>query len=99
MKNETTLVCSEKRQLPLSTDSGNAELFTSLYRDQIRFDHPRQSWLLYGKHWWTADMDGELIRMAKQVIRFRLKTSVQIEDDDERQNEIMWALMARSDAG
>ena len=82
--------------LPHQTDAGNAELFAALFRDQLRFDHGRQRWLLYAQHWWTTDEDGELMRRAIQAARFRLQYSVTIGDDDKRKREVQWALQSES---
>jgi putative DNA primase/helicase len=78
------------------TDAGNAELFAALCRDCLRFDHTRRRWLLYAEHWWRADVDGELMRIAKQTARFRLKNSDAINDDEKRRQEVQWALHSES---
>lgn len=76
---------------PPCTDAGNAELFSSLFRDRLCFDHGRQQWVIYRSHWWELDTDGELMRMAKQAVRARLKIAVRIDDDEKRQKEVKWA--------
>ena len=87
---------TRKQHLPRRTDLGNAELFAALFGHRLRFDHKRERWLLYAEHWWTADIDGELMRTAKQAARFRLKTSGTIGDDEERKKEAQWALQSES---
>jgi putative DNA primase/helicase len=62
----------------------------------VRFDHSRKRWLLYREHWWAPDVDGELMRMAKQTARFRLRTSAAIGGDDERNKQVQWALRSES---
>lgn len=81
---------------PHRTDAGNAELFAGLFGHRLRFDHKRECWLLYAGHWWTAEVDGELMRMAKQAALFRLKTSGSIVDDEVRKKEAQWALQSES---
>jgi putative DNA primase/helicase len=74
------------------TDAGNAELFAAIYRDHLRFDHSRQRWLLYDTHYWRSDVDGSLMRLAKQAVRLRLHHSSGISDDEKRREEAKWAL-------
>lgn len=78
------------------SDMGNAEFFAAVFRDRLRFDHLRQRWLLYRGHWWSSDVDGELMRLAKQAVRFRLKNAVNVADDDKRQEEARWAMHSES---
>lgn len=81
---------------PNRTDAGNVELFAARFRDCVRFDYKRERWLLYVKHWWAPDRDGELMRMAKRIARSRLENSVAIQDDDKRKQEVQWALASES---
>jgi putative DNA primase/helicase len=82
--------------VPARTDLGNAELFTDLYRDQVRFDHGRQQWLLWNTHWWAQDIDGELMRRAKNVVRNRRKMSMAISDAKMRSEEVSWSQHSES---
>src|SRR5260370_22486589 len=87
---------TRKQHLPSRTDTGNAELFAGLFGHRLRFDHKRERWLFYAEHWWTADVDGELMRTAKQAALFRLKTSGTIGDDKKRKQEVQSALHSES---
>src|SRR5260370_2165539 len=87
---------TRKQHLPRRTDTGNAELFAGLFGHRLLFDHKRERWLFYAEHWWTADVDGELMRTAKQAALFRLKTSGTIGDDKKRKQEVQWALHSES---
>ena len=69
---------NNKHGMAARSDAGNAELFATLYHDRVRFDHSRQRWLLYGVHGWQADVDGELMRMAKHTVRVRLHNCTHI---------------------
>lgn len=82
--------------LPHRTDAGNSELFAGLFRDRLRFDHARKRWLLWSEHWWTLDVDGELMRMAKQAARFRLTNSATFGDAEKCKSEAQWALQSES---
>jgi putative DNA primase/helicase len=85
-----------KYEMAARSDAGNAELFAALFRNRLRFDHARQQWFVYRDHWWTRDSDGELMRMAKHAVRFRLKVSGEIEDADRRTKEVGWTLTSES---
>jgi putative DNA primase/helicase len=77
------------------TDLNNAELFAALHHHRVRFDHSQQRWMLYKDHWWEPDADGEVMRLAKDVVRKRLLNSANIEDDDRRNKEAQWALSSQ----
>ncbi len=78
------------------TDSGNAELFASLYRDRLRYDHRRKGWLVWASHWWQPDADAEVLRLAKAASRLRYEKALLLEDLDERQAEAKWAISSES---
>ena len=63
--------------------------------DHLRFDHSKQRWLLYPDHWWSSDVDSELMRLAKMAMSARLHNSSYI-SDDKRQEEAKWALQSES---
>jgi putative DNA primase/helicase len=66
------------RTFPL-TDSGNAELIAELFRERLRFDHRRNTWLVWKGDRWAEDSDGEVFRMATEAARWRLKEAVSLE--------------------
>jgi putative DNA primase/helicase len=74
------------------TDLGNAELFAALWKARVCFDYAQRRWMLYKKHWWEPDADGELMRLAKHVPRALHRNSANTEDDDQRWKEARWAL-------
>jgi putative DNA primase/helicase len=79
------------------TDSGNAELFASLYGHRLRYDHRRNRWLLWAAHWWKPDVDEEVLRLAKQATRWRYRTAPDLFDDpDELKAEAKWAISSES---
>jgi len=79
------------------TDSGNAELFASLYGDQLRYDHRRNRWLLWTGHWWKPDIDQEVLRLAKETARRRYQVAPDLFDDpDELKAEAKWAISSES---
>lgn len=79
------------------TDSGNAELFASLYGDQLRYDHRRNRWLLWAGHWWKPDVDQEVLRLAKETARRRYQVAPDLFDDpDDLKAEAKWAISSES---
>ena len=87
---------AKKLRLWPQTDSGNAELFAVHYKDELRFDHARRRWLIWRGHWWSEDTDGELLRRAKRVVRFRYQSASTIGDDEKRKGEADWARSSES---
>ncbi len=73
------------------TDSGNAELLASLYKDILRYDHAARRWLVWREHWWTTDQDAEVIRLAKQAVRLRGRQAAEIEDEGLQDKVRKWA--------
>lgn len=78
------------------TDAGNAELFAHLYGERLRYDHSRKRWLVWGAHWWEADADAEVMRLAKASTRHRYLCAAGIDDLKERQAEAQWAIACES---
>ena len=74
------------------TDAGNGELFARLYGDRVRFDHRRDTWLIWAGHWWQQDKDGEVRRLAKEAARQRYQDAVVISDLDQRAKESKFAI-------
>lgn len=78
------------------TDAGNAELFASLCKNRLRYDHRRKSWLVWREHWWSEDVDGEVYRLVTQVARFRWAIAANISNEEERKKEGRWAIDSES---
>jgi putative DNA primase/helicase len=82
--------------LPHRTDAGNAELFARLNRDNLRFDHHRERWLTWNGHWWAADTNGRVIRLAKSIVRHRRQIALTTSGGEDLEAELKWAM--RSEA-
>jgi putative DNA primase/helicase len=63
------------------TDSGQAELFAHLYGDRVRYDWLRTRWLVWDKHRWVPDADGELYRLAIDTARHRAKAAADMDGE------------------
>jgi len=93
LNNSTT---ADNGQVPiespyLRTDSGNAELFSALYADRLRYDHKRGRWLIWKDgRWWGKDEVKHVGTMAKKVARLRLRKARGNPD------ETKWALRSES---
>ncbi len=79
-----------------TTESGQAEYFAHLYGDQLRYDHQRETWLIFKKHWWQPDQDGEVYRLAKQAARKRYMEAWKINDQKEKSKEADFAIKCES---
>lgn len=89
----------KEKQKPVTfklTDTGNAELITSLYGDRVRFDHRRKRWLIWRGHRWQPDVDGEINRFAIQSARERYLLASKIEDTQKKVNLAKWAISSES---
>lgn len=78
------------------TDTGNAELLASLFDNQMRFDHRRHRWLLWRRHHWQPDRDGQISRLAVEAARVRYTRAENIEDLKERQRAATWAISSEN---
>jgi putative DNA primase/helicase len=63
------------------THAGQAELFAHLYGDKVRFDHLAQRWLVWERHRWVPETDGELYRLTIEAARARAKAAADLDGD------------------
>lgn len=76
------------------SDSANGELIAARYGDRLRFDHPRERWLIWRKHWWEEDTTGEVLRLAMGAARFRYRRAWDLPEDQQKA-AARWALTSR----
>lgn len=74
------------------TDAGNAEYFTNLNSNRLRYDHKRKRWLEWVNHYWREDTDGQVMRLALKAVRHRYNKATRIDDPKERENEACHAI-------
>jgi putative DNA primase/helicase len=74
------------------SDAGNAELFTQLFGERLRFDHRRGLWYVKSEHHWHPDEDGAVYRLAIEAARERYRAAERIEDPKARENEAKFAI-------
>ena len=78
------------------TDAGNAELFTKLFGENLRYDHTSKRWLLWQKNWWAEDPTETIMLLAKQSARWRGQQAWTIEDPDECEKQYKWAIRSET---
>ena len=76
------------------TDAGNGEYFARMYGDRVRYDHRRRRWLMWDRHRWSDDADGEIRRLAKLAVRHRLLSTTKIEDLTQRGQAAKFAIQS-----
>ncbi len=76
------------------TDAGNGEYFARMYGDRVRYDHRRRRWLMWDRHRWSDDADGEIRRLAKLAVRHRLLSATKIEDLTRRGQAAKFAIQS-----
>jgi len=79
-----------------NTDSGNAEYFADRHADDVRYDHQRGRWLVWTKHRWQPDVDGQIRRLAKAAMRERFRDAGTLDDPDARARAARWAIASES---
>ena len=80
------------------TDSGQAEYFTTMYSDRLRYDHRRGRWLEWDRHYWREDTDGQVVRLALKAARDRYEGAIKIKDLKERGIESDFAIKSEQRA-
>jgi putative DNA primase/helicase len=92
------LVLSDAKPIRISphTDAGNAEIFASLYRGKVLFDHLRGKWLIWTGIRWRPDDDGEIRRLARAVSRRRRELAEDIEDANNRTKEFSFSFQSEN---
>lgn len=81
------------------SDAGNAELFAALHQDIVRFDHATQLWRIWTGHHFATDRDGAVRRLVKNAARTRLTDASTLTHDEDRKQEIKWAIQSESRRG
>lgn len=82
-------------KLPL-TDAGNAEAFTWLFGEDLRYDFRQRRWLAWDTQRWAPDSDGHIDRLSLRAIRARQHAALNIEDQDRRLKSIKWAVSSEN---
>ena len=78
------------------TDAGNAELFTSLHEDMIRYNHTQKEWFIFNGQYWKLDTKEEIIQHCTNAARFRQLLSIHMKDKKERAIEFRWGIQSEN---
>lgn len=84
--------CDGDRTSFARTDAGNAEFFADLFKDHLRYDHRRKSWLTWSGQHWQYDQDGAVHRLAIEAARARYHLAAEISDLRDRQHEAQFSI-------
>lgn len=74
------------------TEAGAAERFARLHGDEVRYDHRRSRWLLWGGHRWAPDVDDAITRIGLAFARTWQRDTLEIGDLERRKATIAAAL-------
>lgn len=77
------------------TDLGNAKRLVAMHGEDIRFC-PQLGWLVWSGRNWVRDDTGEIMRLAKDVVRATYLAALGLDDAKRRKELAEWAL--RSEA-
>lgn len=66
------------------TESGNAELFISRHRSQLRYAKHLGKWLVWNEQYWKPDNNGHVTRLALETVRSRYNELKDSNTDNER---------------
>lgn len=80
------------------TDTGNGELYATLYDGQYRHDHRRDRWYRWDGHGWRADSDRYARLATREIARLRARAAAEQEDEKARKHALAWARESASRA-
>lgn len=81
------------------TEAGAAERFAREHGSQVRFDHRRQRFLLWDRHYWKPDADAAVTRLALEFAREWQREAVETTDRERRESTFKAAIrLERRDA-
>jgi putative DNA primase/helicase len=78
------------------TDTGNAEAFAAWCGDRVRYDYQRKKFYIWRGHRFELDADGDVERLARDVVRRRGQLAAAIENQEARDKVHKWALASES---
>ncbi len=80
------------------TDTGNAERIVAQYGETIRYCYPWKKWVVYNIDggFWAIDNNGEIIKLAKKVVKKIYKEATTLSDSSERIKLAKWAMKSEA---
>jgi putative DNA primase/helicase len=79
------------------TDLGNAERLVAHHGKDVRYA-PGLGWLVWDGRRLKFDNDGELMRRAKQTVRTMYAQAAKLDDNEDRDRLVKWAMQSESEA-
>jgi putative DNA primase/helicase len=81
------------------SDLGNARLFATLHKRDIRYCHKLGKWFIWNAKRWVEDETGEILRMAKLTALRLFGIAAHGADDEERRAIARHAIKTQSERG
>jgi|GEM_PF-1451537 len=78
------------------TDAGNAELLIDLHGDNIRYNHTRGRWYLWGGQYWKPDEKNGVIELAIDAARARQRMAADIVDKEQSKKAFKYGLSSEN---
>jgi hypothetical protein len=88
-----------KTEAPVLSEIGNAERFAAAYRGEVLYCHSLSSWFVWDETRFAPDEDAQVERYAKKIIRQLWDDARAIEDKEQRDATVKFALRSESDHG
>lgn len=79
------------------TDLGNAKRLVAQHNEKIRFCFAWKKWLIWDGKAWHVDNDGQILRLAKDVVKRIYEEASTITDTQQRQSIAKWAVSSESE--
>ncbi|MCK4624378.1 MAG: bifunctional DNA primase/polymerase [Phycisphaerae bacterium] len=79
------------------TDTGNAELFAALYRDEVLWCEQWGKWLIWDGSRWKKDTIRQVQQFAKRTVRTWYTIAAHEPDDTKRQKTAKWAASSENE--
>jgi putative DNA primase/helicase len=79
-----------------TTDMGNATRFVRKLKGKVRYCPPRKMWMIGRGTHWSWDETGEIVRLAKDVVRDIYKEASKCQNKEQREAIAAWAHKSES---
>ena len=89
----------DRDRFPKASDSGNAELFSELYGNRVRFNHTNGVWYIFDRVYWRGDDTMSVNELAKETARERQKRALSIHDTRKKEAEFRFGLKSENHSG
>lgn len=91
-RNPGPIVAENDNRVAMTTDLGNSLRFARLFRDQVRYVHGEDRWLIWDGICWAPDKTGRALELTKLVIDQIRQEAEEAGEGDLRDRLIGWAI-------